>query len=155
MELNKIVLERYDDFCAYISEIGGVIVPPDPTQNIILKFIVDDRYCVIGAKKINEEAKNVIIDFCDPAVRKNKDTKRKRSSKKNKRLKQLLGFLYGEKCVICQSTEKLTLEHFYPQRIKSITDINNCFLLCQACNFELGAEPAQKKIIRMLEMAQR
>ncbi|WP_413541817.1 HNH endonuclease [Chromobacterium violaceum] len=44
------------------------------------------------------------------------------------------------KCLLCESTESLTLQHIWPYSVGGENNSRNMATLCQKCNQSLGAE---------------
>ena len=51
----------------------------------------------------------------------------------NKRIKKVLGKIYGNKCMFC-GKEEITIDHIVPRSKHGTIDLRNLQLLCKTCN---------------------
>lgn len=60
------------------------------------------------------------------------------NSRKVRRYRQQLAYIYGQRCLCCGSTEALTLDHVVPRSQGGPNKLTNFQLLCAPCNVAKG-----------------
>jgi hypothetical protein len=131
---NKLRAAKKQIFSILLNQYAIKVKPGIKQKVYIKEFLSLNNLTVPTNKKLND----YIIELFDSAdfdlIRANYD--RNYSQSNLMKLRVELVKMYGEKCMCCNSTEHISVDHIKPYSLyKELSlDFNNLQLLCRSCN---------------------